>query len=92
MTIASFDPVLRQVGQNIPDRELAEDSAAGIQEIPSCLISYIEKSGDGYRTVSLFDMDQMNMSEGDQLQSGQSIIYMDKSRMLPDHCFAMPLD
>lgn len=87
MSTANFSPVLRQIGDPVSDMSTAEDSAAGIQALSYCLISYIEKSGDGFRTVSLFDMDELAVNEGDELQSGQSIIYMDKSRIRVFHCF-----
>lgn len=81
MSVSPLSPVLRQFGQKTDDRDFAEDSVAGIQAIPACLMAYIEPVGDGYRTVSLFDFDQMNASEHDTLQPGQSIVYMDKSRI-----------
>lgn len=74
MSNNTFRPILKQTGPKVDDFDLACDGVAGIRHIPACLSAYVESVGDQYRTVALFDIqDILNQ----KLAGGQSIVYLD---------------
>ena len=61
-----LNPLIKVVGQSCKDFELVEFTVAGLRCIDSCISVYVEKVKDAFRTVALFDPEQMNVQSFDR--------------------------
>lgn len=73
MNVQSLKPILKQVGASFDDFEFVESSLFGIRSLPDCISVYVEKNGDKYRTVALFELNDI---ESQKLARGQCIVYL----------------
>lgn len=73
MTHLSLIPVLKQIGPIVDDFNTADNSLAGIRTTEQCVSAHIEVHSEGFRTVALFEVDDI---WSQKLSRNQSIAYM----------------